>query len=173
MPARCLTTTRITRKKDEEDDQFEQDKVIVRSDGTVTYVGKDIAYTLWKFGLLGRDFHYEPFRDYPSGHRAWRSTSRDTGGRPRLPSATARACTTSSTCASPTCRTSCKAGLKALGYEAEAEKFVHFSYEMVALSPRCCAELGIELSEEDQRRPYVEVSGRKGLGVKADDLIDR
>jgi arginyl-tRNA synthetase len=65
-----------------------------------------------------------------------------------------------------------QAGLRALGFEREADDSVHFSYEMVALSPRCCAELGIELSEEDRRRPYVEVSGRKGLGVKADDLID-
>ena len=65
------------------------------------------------------------------------------------------------------------AGLKALGYEAQAERSVHFSYEMVALSPRCCVELGIELSEEDKQRPYIEVSGRKGLGVKADDLIDK
>src|SRR5204863_6683838 len=64
-------------------------------------------------------------------------------------------------------------GLKALGFEAQAERSIHFSYEMVALSPRCCAELGIELSEEDRQRPYVEVSGRKGLGVKADDLIDK
>ena len=55
----------------------------------------------------------------------------------------------------------------------QADKSIHFSYEMVALSPRTCVELGIELSEEDKRRPYVEVSGRKGLGVKADDLIDK
>jgi arginyl-tRNA synthetase len=43
---------------------------------------------------------------------------------------------------------------------------------MVALSPRCCQDLGIQLSDEDKQRPYVEVSGRKGLGVKADDLLD-
>ena len=65
-----------------------------------------------------------------------------------------------------------RAGLRALGYEQQADDSIHFSYEMVALTPRCCAELGIELSDEDRRRPYVEVSGRKGLGVKADDLID-
>ena len=64
------------------------------------------------------------------------------------------------------------AGLRGLGYDEQAERSVHFSYEMVALSPRCCAELGIPLSEEDRKRPYVEVSGRKGLGVKADDLMD-
>src|SRR6202030_690739 len=65
------------------------------------------------------------------------------------------------------------AGLKALGFEKQAENSIHFSYEMVALSPRCCADLGIELSIEDARKPYVEVSGRKGLGVKADDLMDK
>src|SRR6185436_18239484 len=65
------------------------------------------------------------------------------------------------------------AGLKALGYEAQAERSVHFSYEMVALTPRCCEDLGIALSEEDKQRPYLEVSGRKGLGVKADDLMDK
>src|SRR6185436_3544855 len=54
-----------------------------------------------------------------------------------------------------------------------ADASVHFGYEMVALSPAACTELGIELSEEDRARPYIEMSGRKGLGVKADDLIDR
>ena len=65
------------------------------------------------------------------------------------------------------------AGLRALNYNEQADASVHFSYEMVALTPRTCLELGIELAEEDKRRPYVEVSGRKGLGVKADDLIDK
>src|SRR5271168_4236708 len=65
------------------------------------------------------------------------------------------------------------AGLRALGYAEQADRSVHFSYEMVALSPRTCVEMGIELSEEDKRKPYVEVSGRKGLGVKADDLLDK
>src|SRR3977135_4057586 len=65
------------------------------------------------------------------------------------------------------------AGLRALDFAAQAEASVHFSYEMVALSPRTCVEMGVELSDEDRKRPYVEVSGRKGLGVKADDLIDK
>ena len=65
------------------------------------------------------------------------------------------------------------AGLRALGFADQAKRSIHFSYEMVALSPRCSAELGIDLSPEDARKPYVEVSGRKGLGVKADDLMDR
>ena len=52
----------------------EREKIIVRSDGTVTYVGKDIAYQLWKFGLLGRDFHYEPYEE-ENGRTLWISTS--------------------------------------------------------------------------------------------------
>lgn len=172
MPASLFDEDHKEKEDDDEDEQFEQDKVIVRSDGTVTYVGKDIAYTLWKFGLLGRDFYYEPFRDYPGGHRVWRSVSRDPGA--ATPSfGDGEGVFNVIDVRQSYLQEVVKAGLKALGYEAESEKFVHFSYEMVALSPRCCAELGIELSEEDKRRPYVEVSGRKGLGVKADDLIDR
>jgi arginyl-tRNA synthetase len=65
------------------------------------------------------------------------------------------------------------AGLRALGFEDQAARSIHFSYEIVALTPRCAAELGYTLSEEDAKKPYVEVSGRKGMGVKADDLLDR
>src|SRR6202011_3910691 len=65
------------------------------------------------------------------------------------------------------------AGLRALGFNEQADRSIHFSYEMVALSPRCAAEMGYTLSEEEAKKPYVEVSGRKGLGVKADDLLDR
>jgi arginyl-tRNA synthetase len=63
--------------------------------------------------------------------------------------------------------------LRALDFNEQADSSIHFSYEMVALSPRTCAELGIPLSDDDKRRAYVEVSGRRGLGVKADDLIDK
>lgn len=153
-------------------DSTEDDKVIVRSNGTVTYVGKDIAYQLWKFGLLGKDFYYRPLRTYASGHTVWVSTSE-----PQPPGAPAfgggsRVYNVIDVRQSYL-QEVVAAGLRALGYTEQAERSIHFAYEMVALSPRCCAELGIALSEEDQRRPYVEVSGRKGLGVKADDLIDR
>jgi arginyl-tRNA synthetase len=148
------------------------DKVIVRSNGTVTYVGKDIAYQLWKFGLLGKDFHYNPLLTYPSGHELWVTTD-DTraNGEPRF----GRAAQVYNVIDSRQSylQDVVVAGLRALGYNEQADRSIHFSYEMVALSPRTCVQLDIELSEEDQRRPYVEVSGRKGLGVKADDLIDK
>jgi len=148
----------------------EEGKVIVRSDGTVTYVGKDIAYQLWKFGLLGKDFHYKPFLTYADGRVLWVTTDQPSDGGAAFGHASrvynvidARQSYLQDVVV---------AGLRGLGYEEQASRSVHFSYEMVALSPRCCADLGIPLSEEDRQRPYVEVSGRKGLGVKADDLMD-
>jgi arginyl-tRNA synthetase len=63
--------------------------------------------------------------------------------------------------------------LRGLGHNEAADHYTHFSYEMVALTPRCAAELGYTLSEEDKTRSYIEVSGRKGFGVKADDLLDQ
>ncbi|HWQ52721.1 MAG TPA: arginine--tRNA ligase [Bryobacteraceae bacterium] len=155
-----------------EDAEAEDSKVIVRSNGTVTYVGKDIAYQLWKFGLLGKDFHYRPLKRYADGRILWVSTSEPSPDAdvPRFGHAT-RVYNVIDTRQSYL-QDVVAAGLRALGFESQAEQSIHFSYEMVALSPRCCVELGIELSEEDRKRPYVEVSGRKGLGVKADDLID-
>ncbi len=170
MPAE-LFQGKSKKKDDDEDSQFEESKVIVRSDGTVTYVGKDIAYTLWKFGLLGKDFFYRPFHTYQSGREAWVSSTAAGAAEPPRFGAGDGVYNVIDVRQSYL-QDVVKAGLQALDYKTQAEKFVHFSYEMVALSPRCCAELGIELSDEDKRRPYVEVSGRKGLGVKADDLID-
>lgn len=154
----------------DEESAFEEDKVIVRSNGTVTYVGKDIAYQLWKFGLLDKDFGYAPFRDYASGHRAWISTTEGEADAPKFGSG--QAVFNVIDVRQSYLQDVVRAGLRALNYHEQADRSTHFSYEMVALSPRCCADLGIELSAEDQQRSYVEVSGRRGLGVKADDLID-
>jgi len=155
-----------------EDAEEEDSKVIVRSDGTVTYVGKDIAYQLWKFGLLGKDFHYRPLVEDVAGHMIW--VSSDTPGEEPAPKfgggsevynvIDSRQSYLQDVVA---------AGLRALGFREQADASIHFSYEMVALTPRTCVELGIQLSEEDKRKSAIEVSGRKGLGVKADDLIDK
>jgi len=155
------------------DSGAEDSKVIVRSDGTVTYVGKDIAYQLWKFGLLGKDFHYRPLTRYADGRVLWITTDESEPADTPAP-AFGRATRVYNVidARQSYLQDVVVAGLRALGFAQQAAQSVHFSYEMVALSPRCCAELGIPLSEEDRKRPYVEVSGRKGLGVKADDLID-
>jgi arginyl-tRNA synthetase len=147
-------------------------KIIVRSNGTVTYVGKDIAYQLWKFGMLGRDFHYQKFYIYPAGHTLWETVS--SAGDSSAPEFGRAAIVYNVIDARQAyLQNVVVAGLRALGYEEQAARSVHFSYEIVALTPRCASELGYTLSEEDARKPYVEVSGRKGLGVKADDLLDR
>jgi len=150
----------------------ESDKIIVRSDGTVTYVGKDIAYQLWKFGLLGKDFHYKPLTTDAAGNTVWVSSADPSDGQTPEFGHGGEAYNVIDSRQSYL-QEVVVAGLRALGYNAQAERSTHFSYEMVALSPGTCVALGIELSEEDRKRSHVEVSGRKGLGVKADDLIDK
>jgi arginyl-tRNA synthetase len=164
-------------------------KIIVRSNGTVTYVGKDIAYHLWKFALLGKDFGYTLFYRYPDGHPVWRtsvpgqvrghlhnedgSSQSESTGTSQAPSCGhARSAYAVIDTRQSYLQNLVKAALHALGYHEQANNLHHFAYEVVGLSPRCAEELGVELSQEDRERPYVEVSGRKGLGVKADDLID-
>ncbi|HYA24719.1 MAG TPA: arginine--tRNA ligase [Terriglobales bacterium] len=149
----------------------EEQKVIVRSNGTVGYVGKDIAYHMWKFGVLGRDFGYRKFYRYPNGHDCWISTGNGETSHPHFGDVAeiynvidARQAEAQNTVIE---------ALRGLGYTAQADHYTHFSYEMVALTPRCAQELGYDLSEDDKARSFIEVSGRKGFGVKADDLIDK
>lgn len=158
-------------------DEHESDKIIVRSNGTVTYTGKDIAYQLWKLGKLGLDFHYRVFRQYPDEHTLWVTTTDETAEekagveRPHFGGGKTVYNVIDSRQSYP--QEIVARGVAAVVPEVGEEASVHFSYEMVALSPAACEELGIELSEEDRARPYIEMSGRKGLGVKADDLIDQ
>jgi arginyl-tRNA synthetase len=163
----------VKEKAAEEEDENSQDKIIVRSNGTVTYVGKDIAYQLWKFGLLGKDFHYRKWPDAPEGQTVWATTSG-----PNDPAAPHFGEAASSVYNVIDARQAylqkvVAAGLRALGHGKEAERSIHLSYEIVALTPRCAAEMGYELTPEEKKKPYVEVSGRKGFGVKADDLLDK
>jgi arginyl-tRNA synthetase len=163
----------VKEKSAEEEEENSQDKIIVRSNGTVTYVGKDIAYQLWKFGLLGKDFHYRKWPNAPEGQTVWATTSgANEPGAPNFGEAAysvynvidARQAYLQKVVA---------AGLRALGHVEAAERSIHLSYEIVALTPRCAAEMGYELTAEEAKKPYVEVSGRKGFGVKADDLLDK
>ena len=162
-----MPATAFSESATEDDDS----KVIVRSNGTVTYVGKDIAYQLWKFGLLGKDFFYRKLSEYPDGRPLYVSSDQDSGETTPEFGKGIRVYNVIDSRQSYL-QDVVVAGLRALGFSEQAENSVHFSYEMVALTPATCVELGIELSDEDKRRSYVEVSGRKGLGVKADDLMD-
>jgi len=148
----------------------EDSKVIVRSNGTVGYVGKDIAYHLWKFGLLGKDFGYKPFFTYPT-HECWISAEKGEETHPHFGGAQAIYNVIDTRQSDP--QANVIQALRGMGYTDQANRYTHFSYEMVALTPRCAVELGYDVSAEDLARPYIEVSGRKGFGVKADDLIDK
>lgn len=148
----------------------EDAKVIVRSNATVTYVGKDIAYHLWKFGLLGKDFGYEKFFSYPD-HECWISTEHGELNHPHFGGAQAIYNVIDARQSDP--QSNVIQALRGMGHIAEADRYTHFSYEMVALTPRCAVELGYQVSAEDMSRNHIEVSGRKGFGVKADDLLDR
>ena len=151
-----------------------KEKVIVRSDGTVTYVGKDIAYQFWKFGLLGRDFFYRVFAEREDGSPLWATSSEP----PNLQTLEApnfgRAGAVYNVIDTRQAylQKLLKQALAAMGFAREAEQSTHFSYEMVALSHATARELGYDPADSEGR-PFVEVSGRKGLGVKADDLLDR
>ena len=168
---RAGTSKSSTAEDTEEGKITEEDqKVIVRSNGTVGYVGKDIAYHMWKFGLLGRDFEYRKFYRYPNGRDCWISSTEGEKNHPHFGDVAevynvidARQAEAQNTVIE---------ALRGLGHSEAADRYTHFSYEMVALTPRCAAALGYELSEEDKARPWIEVSGRKGFGVKADDLMD-
>ncbi|HEX7087470.1 MAG TPA: arginine--tRNA ligase [Vicinamibacterales bacterium] len=156
---------------DGDEEGEEREKVIVRSNGTVTYVGKDIAYQFWKFGLLGLDFRYRPFLTRDDGSVLWATTSGEgVADHPRF----GGAATTYNVIdvRQSYLQKLLKQALAAMGHTAQAERSIHFSYEMVALSHETARELGHTPSPEDAKKPFVEVSGRRGLGVKADDLID-
>ena len=153
------------------DEENIQDKIIVRSNGTVTYVGKDIAYQLWKFGLLGKDFNYRRWPDAPTPHAVWATTTQKSdSAAPHFGEPASRVYNVIDARQSYLQEVVAE-GVRRLGHPRAARNSIHLAYSFVVLTPRCAAEMGYELSPEDAKRPFVDMSGRKGLGVKADDLI--
>ncbi|HUF03034.1 MAG TPA: arginine--tRNA ligase [Aridibacter sp.] len=155
-------------------DEHDSDKILVRSNGTVTYTGKDIAYQMWKLGLLGMDFRYRLFSTYENGQDVWITTSRETSAGKEVPefghaSKVYNVIDTRQSYPQEVV----KKGVALIFPEKGEDTSVHLNYEMVALSPSAAEELGFLLTDEDRSRSFIEMSGRKGLGVKADDLIDR
>jgi arginyl-tRNA synthetase len=158
---------------EEAPEEDSREKVIVRSNGTVTYVGKDMAYQFWKFGLLGRDFHYRHFATLANGGPLWATSHQVTPEDPTHPPfGGASGVYNVIDIRQAYLQKLLKQALVAIGHPDEAERSVHFSYEMVALSHATAQQMGFEVRGEEASRPFVEVSGRKGLGVKADDLLD-
>jgi arginyl-tRNA synthetase len=167
------SSTSFTSTSDSAEDENIQDKIIVRSNGTVTYVGKDIAYQLWKFGLLGKDFNYRKWPAPPEGETVWATTSfKSDAAAPHFAEPAAAVYNVIDTRQAYPQEVVAE-GLRRLGHTAAADQSIHLSYAFVVLTPRCAIELGYELSAEDAQRPFVDMSGRKGFGVKADDLVDK
>ncbi len=154
-------------------EEHDADKILVRSNGTVTYTGKDIAYQMWKLGLLDQDFFYAEFQNYPDGRTVWVTTAKDDGGLRRPDFGRGDIVYNVIDSRQSYTQEVVKKGVAAISPEKGERSSIHLSYEMVALSTAAAEELGFQLSEEDRSRSFVEMSGRKGLGVKADDLIDR
>jgi len=155
-------------------DEHQADKILVRSNDTVTYTGKDIAYQMWKLGLLGLDFFYNRFYTYNDGKEVWITSAEDSntaGPIPDFGGGSTVYNVIDSRQSYP--QDVVKKGVAAIVPEKGEQASVHLSYEMVVLSPAAAEELGFEVSVEDRKRPFIEMSGRKGLGVKADDLITR
>jgi arginyl-tRNA synthetase len=151
-------------------DREKIEKIIVRSNGTITYVGKDIAYNLWKFNLLPRDFHYRLFHAYADEHPIYMTASEPAPAPPREFGRGQRVYNVIDVRQSYLQNLIAQV-LAQLGHARASANFVHFSYEMVALTPACVREMGLKLEPGEEGKPYIEVSGRKGRAVKADDLI--
>ncbi|HEY8562742.1 MAG TPA: arginine--tRNA ligase [Pyrinomonadaceae bacterium] len=154
-------------------DEHDADKILVRSNGTVTYTGKDIAYQMWKLGLLGLDFHYKLFHTYADGKQVWITTAEknDADEVPEFGNSETVYNVIDTRQSYP--QEVVKKGVATIFPEKGEAASVHLSYEMVALSPAAAEELGFQLSDEQKKKSFIEMSGRKGLGVKADDLLDR
>ena len=149
----------------------EPDKILVRSNGTVTYTGKDIAYQLWKLGMLDRTFEYKKFEPN-AGYLVWETTHGGDGDPSAPKFGGAQRVVNVIDTRQAYLQKVVKEGVRQLGHAKAAESSIHYSYEMVALTPATAKELGMEISDDDAKRAYVEMSGRKGFGVKADDLLD-
>ena len=154
-------------------DEHESNKILVRSNSTVTYTGKDIAYQLWKLGLLGMDFNYKLFSTYFDGKEVWTSTVEETdhAGVPQFGNGEMVYNVIDTRQSYP--QEVVKKGVSLISPEKGERASIHLSYEMVALSPAAAEELGFKISDEDKQKSFIEMSGRKGLGVKADDLLNR
>ena len=148
----------------------EDAKVIVRSNGTVTYVGKDIAYHLWKFGLLGKDFGYQRFYRYQDGHEVWISAESGEPDHPQFGGVHANYNVIDARQNDP--QNIVVEALRDLGFTEHADNCHHFSYGMVVLTPRSAMQLGFQVPPDQQERAHIELSGRKGFGIKADDFLD-
>ncbi|MBO0861433.1 MAG: arginine--tRNA ligase [Chloracidobacterium sp.] len=158
----------------QEEGEHDPDKIIVKSNGSVTYTGKDIAYHLWKLGKLGLDFHYKPLRRDRHGREVWITTADESVAAPNHPPfGNGAAFLNVIDVGQSYPQANVKKGVMMIDHDERVARSAHLAYEKVTLTPAAAKQLGVELSEADAQRQQIGMSGRRGLGVKADDLIDR
>lgn len=145
----------------EENTEYQGDKVLVRSNGILTYTAKDIAYHLWKFGVLKNDFVYKKWAD-----GLWSTASQ--GSKKSIGHADIVINVIDYRQEYP--QEMVKLALEVLGYSQQARQLKHVSYGVVSLSPETAAGLGIDIS--DGKSSYA-MSGRQGIGIKVADLLGR
>ncbi|MDO7267273.1 arginine--tRNA ligase [Shouchella clausii] len=150
---------RMSDNESEEGSEHQSDKVLVRSNGVLTYTAKDIAYHMWKFGLLDDDFAYK--EKWPG---LWTTASSG------VPAAFGRGDAVINVIdyRQEYPQKVVKQALAAVGYEKEAERLFHVPYGVVSLSKQTASQLGLET--EDGKSVYA-MSGRKGIGIKISELI--
>ena len=168
----------VMRSTDESEDgvetEHELDKVIVRSNGTVTYTGKDISFHLWKLGQLDIDFYYRKFHRYPDDHVAWVTTSDPNENDDQHPGfGNGAAYFNVIDIGQSYPQHYVKLGVMAVDHDERVERSAHLGYEKVVLTTATAEQLGQQVTDEDRKRGVVSMSGRKGLGVKTDDFIDQ
>lgn len=163
----------VAEEADDESDEHAADKILVKSNGLVTYTGKDIAYHLWKLNRIARDFEYRPFFTYPNGHVAWITTPTGHGSdEPHQRFGHGSRYINVIDVGQSYTQDFVKRGVMAVTNDPEVERSTHLNYEKVGLTVAACDELGLPLSEEERKKSIVSMSGRKGRGVKSDDLVD-
>jgi len=148
------------------------EKIVIRSNGTATYIAKDIAYALWKVGLLGKDFYFREFFTYDDGTVIHMSGFENTGLVTDYGNGD-RVFTVIDVRQSYLQKIISEEVIAPLSEKGKEKEYIHFSYEMVALTPGCVEEMGFELTGEEKKRSYIEVSGRKGIAVSGEELLDK
>lgn len=142
------------------------DKILVTSKGNIVYTAKDIAYHLWKFGLLKKDFGYYKFYDQKNGEPVYMSSYHgDEKGHFGNGDKVITVVDVRQTYPQQVV----KSALKKMKHEKEADNLHHLAYGLVALSPTTAKQLGVDVSEG--KKSYA-MSGRQGIGVKVDDFFD-
>lgn len=141
------------------------DKILVTSKGAAVYTAKDIAYHLWKFGQAKGDFKYQKIAKQQNEEDLWGSSQKGVTKKFGQAKRVINVVDVRQTYPQMVVR----AALKELGHEKESENLKHISYEVVSLSASTAKELGVEV--EEGKESYA-MSGRKGIGVKADDLFN-